>query len=255
MRITRNALVFCALLVLVGTGLIFTAVPAPVAADITFWDNHINVHQHNGTGRTANDLEVFLDGNVLISNWWQGQPFQDFNYIYDSSSNMTTLRWSKGIVGHCQTADTCLTTNTNRLSHRYLPRWSYDGIAGPIVGAALSTDIKAITPNLVDVLIANTPKDGGPQTAGIIQIGASNVVYKLPELLWTNEALNKIPWCVQKTNVPLRPGQSITFPSIPVPVNAMSIVYRVKIWLDSDPKNVMEYVGQFVPKTVVTPQQ
>jgi hypothetical protein len=257
MRITRNALVFFTLLVFVGISIIFTAVPGPVSADgVSFYGSQMNINEHNGTGRAANDLEVYLNGNALISRWWSdGCPFRSFSYGYDSTSNMTTLRFYNGIVPHCGRVDTCLEADTTNLSQRYLSRWSYDGIAGPVVGASLSHDIKVIQPGFVDVIIANTPKDGGPETIGIIQIGASNTVYTLPELLWRNEALNKIPWSVEKTNVPLKLGQSLIFSSIPMPDQAVSIVYRAKIWLDSDPKNVMEYVGQFVRKPVVTPQQ
>jgi hypothetical protein len=69
-----------------------------------------------------------------------------------------------------------------KLRLKCLPRWSIDGVAGPISGTALSHDITVVNPNLVDVIIANTPEDDGPETVGIIQIGASNTVYSLSEL-------------------------------------------------------------------------
>ncbi len=255
-KITQKAVVLFALLVVIGVSIIFIAAPAPVSAYVWIGRDQMNVHEHNGTGRVANDLEVFLDGNALISNWWGG-PFQSFSYGYDSSTNTTTLRWYNGTVNNCQYADTCLSieNSAGNITNKYLPRWSYDGVAGPIVGAALSHDFKLTAPDLADVTFANTPKDGGPETIGIIQVGTTNTVYTLPELLWTNEALNKIPWIVQKTNIPLKLGQSITFPSIPVNAQAKNIIYRAKIWLDSDPKNIIEYVGQFVPISTETPQQ
>lgn len=257
MRVARNVVVIFILLVVVGLSIIFTAVPGPVSASVTVYDTSINVYEHNGTGRAANDLEVCFNGKVLATDWYGGGIFKNFSLGYDSATNISTMRWYNGTVAPCEWVYTCMffpNTLRGNITYTYLPTWSYDGVIGPIVGAALSQDVVEVKPGLLQVTFSNTPKDGGPETIGSLQIGVSNTIYNLPELAWTNEAINKIPWIVQKNNIPLKLGQQMSF-SIPISSNTAGIIYRAKIWLDSDPKNVIGYIGQIVPKTTVTPQQ
>jgi hypothetical protein len=144
--------------------------------------------------------------------------------------------------------DCCLWLNTRRIVEKYVRKWSYDGVPYASAGAAMSPGFQEIQPGYVGLNLANTALDGGPMTIGIIQAGPAKKVYSLPELVWRNPALDQeIPWVVTLTDIHLQVGQSITLPAIAMPAGSVSIVYRAKIWLDSDPTNVVEYVGQYVP--------
>jgi hypothetical protein len=198
---------------------------------------------HNGTGQIANDLEKYIDGNVLVSKWasWN---FRSFSYIYLPGQNMTKLRWYNGTVANCQWTTACFWTAQPRITHRYLPRWSFNGIPGPIAGPALSVAFQAPGTGAVNMTLANTPIDGGPVTVGIIQVGPTNTVYPLESLTWDN--LNTIAWCDTRTNIPLKTTANFTLTNIPLSPTAVGVVYRARIWLDADPTNIIEYTGQFV---------
>jgi hypothetical protein len=233
-------------MLLLSTALIFLFGSANV-----FADTEVNfLHAHNGTGKTANDVEVFLEGDVLVSEWHSTSdpsvsPLKDFSYSYDSKQDMTTLRWYNGSVPNCTDVDYCGKVKSSSFIQKYLPRWSYDGVPGLVSSPALSTKFELIKFDLVNLTIANTPIDGVPETIGIIQIGPANDVYPLKELTWEN--LENTKWSVTLNNLPLKVGSSITFSSIPMPSSKNGIVYRAKIWIDNDPNNAIQYAGQFIP--------
>ena len=52
----------------------------------------------NNTGRTATNLEKFLEGDVRISSFYQYTSFETEDYIYDATEDVTTLKWSDGTV-------------------------------------------------------------------------------------------------------------------------------------------------------------
>lgn len=238
---------FKVLLILMG--LIFLFGSAAVLAD-----TQVNVlHAHNGTGKTVNDVEVFLEGKITVTGWrstGQKSPFKDFSYVYDSKENMTILRWYNGSVAHCERADYCITINSDFYGHKYLPRWSIDGIPSEIASPALSYKFELAAANLANMTIANTPVDGMVETIGILQIGPAEAVYSLKELTWEN--LEKIKWSNTIKELPLKVGGSATFSSVPMPSTAYGLVFRAKIWLDKAPDNVVEYVGQYIPHGVVS---
>lgn len=142
----------------------------------------------------------------------------------------------------CEYSYACFKTKQQTVRHRYLPRWSFDGQATTIAGAALSTQF-AQAINSVTMTIANTPIDGGPVTIGIIQVGSSDVVYPLNLLTWDN--LNTVPWSVSMSDIHLNLGGDMVLPIIPMPHTAVGVVYRATIWLDSEPSNIVTYTGQY----------
>jgi hypothetical protein len=232
-------------LIFVLSTLLVLLVSTNVLADT--WQNEF---LHNGTGQTANDLEKYINGNVLVSSWCSAL-FHSFSYIYLPGQNMTKLRWYNGNVANCQWTNACFRTDKRTITHRYLPRWSFNGIPGPIAGAALSVDFQVPAPGLINMTLANTPIDGGPVTIGIIQVGPTNTVYPIEALKWGN--LNTTLWCDTRTNVPLCTTGSLLLPALPIPPTAVGIVYRARIWLDADPTNIVEYVGQFTTDTAPAP--
>jgi hypothetical protein len=235
---------FKALLFLMGLILLFASVSV-------FADTQVNVlHAHNGTGRTVNDVEVYLNGNIIVSGWLstgQKSPFKDFSYVYDPKENMTILRWYNGKVAHCERADYCIMIHSNFYGHKYLPRWSIDGVSGEIASPALSYQFKLAEAKLANMTIANTPTDGMAETIGILQIGPAEQIYTLKELTWDN--LEKIKWSTTIKELPLKVGSKAAFSSA-MPSAVYGLVFRAKIWIDKDPDNVVEYVGQYIPNGV-----
>jgi len=230
-------------LIFVCATLLVLMVSTNVFADT--WQNENRLH--NGTGQVANDLEKWIVGDVRVSGWLSAL-FHSFSYTYLPAENATKLRWYNGIVNPCQSTNACFKTDKNTITHKYLPRWSFNGVPGPIAGAALSHSFQMVGPSLVSMTIGNTPIDGGPVTVGIIQIGPTNTVMPIESLNW--EGLNTIPFNVSMMDIHQNTGGNLTLPVIPMPAPAVGIVYRARIWLDSDPANVVEYAGQYVPTSV-----
>ncbi len=207
-------------------------------------DSLQNNYLTNGTGKTATDLEMWLVGEVLLSDVFQS-PFRDLSYSYDSSENITKIRWYNGSVANGQQANVCFWTNTPGITHRYIPRWSFDAAPGIVIGPVVSHNFETATTGAVNVNFSNTLKDGGPITIGVIQVGPTDTIYPLEKLTWAN--LETIKWTVTKNFIPLFVGGSVTFNSIPLTSKKGGIVYRARLWLDSDPKNVVECIGEFIP--------
>ncbi|MCL6590352.1 MAG: cellulose-binding domain-containing protein [Firmicutes bacterium] len=216
--------------------------------------SQMNVHMHNDTGKTANDLEIFIEGKVNVLKWWSGTcPFKDITWSYDPKTNITTIRFFNGIVNHCDRVDGCLWLDTYKIIEKYARKWSYDGVPYANTGATMSQIFQETEPGMVNLTLANTALDGGPMTIGIVQIGPGKKVYSLPELVWRNPALDQeIPWVATMNDIHLQIGKAFTLPAIPMPAGTVSVVYRAKVWMDADPANVVEYVGQYVPAQNIT---
>lgn len=203
-----------------------------------------NEYLHNGTGQVANDLEKWLVGNVGIS-FTLSKLFNSFSYIYLPGENVTKLRWYNGTVAPCQSTNACFCHNQNKITHKYLPRWSFNGVPNQVAGGALSHDFVQVQPGLVNMTIANTPVDGGPATVGIIQVGITNTPFSLETLTW--DQMNNIPWTFTMNNIHLNLGSSLLLPPINLPPTVAGIVYRATIWLDADPSNIVTYTGEYLP--------
>lgn len=230
-------------LILVVVTLLVLMVSTNAFADT--WQNENRLH--NGTGQIANDLEKWIVGDVRVSGWLSAL-FHSFSYTYLPAENVTKLRWYNGTVGPCQYTNACFKTDKSTITHKYLPRWSYNGVPGAIAGAALSCSFQMVGNGAVSMTIGNTPIDGGPVTVGIIQIGPTNTVMPIENLTW--EGLNSIPFSTTMMDIHQNMGASLTLPVISMPAPAVGIVYRARIWLDADPANIVEYAGQYVPTPV-----
>lgn len=101
--------------------------------------------------------------------------------------------------------------------------------------------------------IGNYPIDGGPVTIGVIQVGASDKVYELPDLTWDN--LSNTTWGVSMNDIHMNMGECMDLPPVPMsPTTTRAVVYRATIWLDSDPTMITEYTGQMsLPAPEPTP--
>lgn len=226
------------LIVVIATLLVFGTVSTALG---DYWQNQ---WVHNNTGRVANDLEKFVNGNILVSSWYS-TLFHGFTYLYDYGQNMTTVRWYSGTVNPCQWTYVCFKTNQPRVTYRYLPRWSFDGVPGPIVGPVLSADLQMGVAGTATLKLSNDAIDAGPMTVGIIQVAPTKVLYPLDWLKWIN--LDTLPWATTMNNIPVKMGQVMPIPPIPMPSDAVGVIYRARIWLDSDPSNIVEDVIQISP--------
>jgi hypothetical protein len=231
------------LIFVISTLLVFGTVSTALG---DWWQND---WRHNNSGKMANDLEKFVDGNILVSSWYSS-IFHNFGYTYDSGQNMTTVRWSTGNWAPCQWGWACYKCNKQYVTYRYLPRWSWDGVPGPIAGPILSGNLQ-FTTGVANLSLSNTAIDGGPVTIGIIQVGPSNTVYPLEGLTWNN--LNTIPWATTWNNIHLMRGGILTLPTVPMLTGAVGVVYRAQIWLDSDPTNIVQSVVQITPSQTPLP--
>lgn len=215
--------------------------------------NQMNVHEQNNTNQPANDLEIYLDGKVIVTRHYNSgaNPFQNFSATYDSMRNITILRWFNGTVNPGEWVHTCLWIEYTRVTHRLVTQWTWNGVPIGNVGAAVSQDIKEIAPGIVNVNLINTPEDGGPVTVAVAQIGSVRTTYKLETLVWDN--LNNIPWDVSMTNIHLNQGAGISLPKVTIPQGEIGIVYRYRVYLDKEPMKVVDYIGQYVPMGTATP--
>ncbi len=215
----------------------------PPAAFADRWQNE---RLHNGTGQDATDLEKWFEGDVRVSKWLSTR-FTEFDYTYDGTC--TKLRWSNpqpGPVKHCETVGACARTDKNKIKHCYLPRWS---TSGEVAGPGLSDEFVRTGEQLADLIISNTAQDGGPITIETIQVGPVDTLYPIEDLFYDD--VNDVSWTYTRTDVHLDLDSSEEFSDIDLP-SLGGIVYRAKIHLDSDPCNVVEYVGQYTPTTIPT---
>ena len=99
----------------------------------------------------------------------------------------------------------------------------------------------------VDLVISNTAEDGGPVTIQTIQVVAVSTIYSIDGLVY--DSLDGVTWDETRTDVALALDGSTAFNDYTVPLNG-AIVYRAKVYLDSDSSNIVEYVGQYIPTTI-----
>ncbi len=208
-----------------------------------FADSWQNERIRNRTGGTANDLEKWLQGDVLISQWLSTH-FSSFSYLYNAPGNYTKLTWSNGTVPNGTWCGACVKTNQRRIRHKYLPRWSYaksDSVAGP----ALSHEFFEYDPpskGMVSLSVSNNAEDGGPMTIQIIQTTVVDDIIPMQKLVY--DSLGSVNWERTWTNVAL-PLQGLFNCDMYNISAGKAVIYRAKVYLNSDPSNVVEYVGQF----------
>lgn len=204
-----------------------------------------NVHAQNLTGQTANDLEVYLKGNVQVLSFLNKSPFNSLSYSYDFNTDMTTVRFYGGTVAPGEWVNSCLILNAPGVEIKQRT-WTYNGEPISPVGATISTNFEIVNPDLVNITIGNYAQDGGSITITDFQYGSSNRIHTLGELLWSNDSLTEeIQWSPNQTfSLNLQASKTIT--SIPMLFPAVSMIYRIKAYLNSDPDNIIEYVEEFV---------
>lgn len=206
------------------------------------WQNEVVV---NKTLETQNDLHKFLAGRVRVSRWLSSH-FTAFGYSYSSGDDITTLTWSSGVVGPGQPVGVCARTDRTQITHRYLPQWTQDGAPFGAAGAALSHEFVENN-DTVDLVIGNTATDGGPVTIQTIQVAAVSTIYSIDGLVYDN--LDGVTWDETRTDVALALDGSEVFSDYTVPEDG-AIVYRATVSLDSDPTNIVKYVGQYIPTVI-----
>ncbi|HEX3048095.1 MAG TPA: cellulose-binding domain-containing protein [Bacillota bacterium] len=205
-----------------------------------------NVCGHNGTGKTANDLEIYLKGKVNVLDYWNRNIFQSISYYYDQTTDTTVVRFYNGTAPHCAYIHSCIFLDQPPVEVRQRT-WTIDGVPIAPIGAAVSSNYQAVRPGVIDLTIGNYAQDGGPLTITEFQYGPGKRVYRLEEMVWDNPAIDaEIPWSAPQ-RFHLNLGETLTLPGLTAPPPAVVMVYRYKAYLDSDPANVMEYYEEVGP--------
>jgi hypothetical protein len=217
-----------------------------------FADTWQNEYLQNRTGKTATNLEKWFVGDVRVSKWLS-QRFEDFDHGYDATNNETKLKWFSGTVADGQWTTACVKTDKNTVTHKYLPRWTFDEgdmiIAGPALSYVFVQQGRSVT-----LTLSNTAMDAEPIVIESIEVGPVPTLYPIEDLIF--ERLNDVKWTLRRDNLSLQldGSQTITLPDLDLPSSA-GIVYRAKVHMDGDPENVVHYMGQYqcVPAGPIVP--
>jgi len=197
----------------------------------------------NNTNRTATNLEKFLEGDVRITEWYQGGRFNVQDYGYDAAENVTTLVWSDGTVDPGQSTSACFGYDQNSLTHKYLPRWTYDpsGEDFLVAGPALSSRF-FVEGDRAYLVLSNTALDNEPITIAEMDVGYADRVYQMEELV--SYDVSGVEWSrsLSDANVPF--GASTEQFAVPLQPGGV-LIYRARLYLESQPDNVVECIGQY----------
>ncbi|MFC1476218.1 hypothetical protein ACFLQW_04375 [Candidatus Zixiibacteriota bacterium] len=225
--------ILCCLLVVFLVGVSNLPAGARCGGDGTYW---MNERLHNGTGETATNLEKWLDGDVKAMNWISTH-FTQFSYGYDKSKNETKVRWYSGVVPDSTTVGACVKLS-RYVKQKYLPRWTYPAIDSIIAGPALSFAVDSVG-NLV---LSNTAEDGGPIT--IVDIQAKGLETLFPIEMLVSDSLIGEVWDFSNTNILLALDAEYSIGGLDP---HGGVLFMANVYLNSDPENVVEYVGQYTP--------
>ena len=195
----------------------------------------------NNSGRDATNLEKFLVGDVRISSFYAGTVFPTRDYIYDATEDVTTLKWSGATVADGQSTWACFTHDQDDVTYKYLPRWTYDeaGTDFVIAGPALSSECFAEADRAY-LILRNTALDSESITIAEIDVGYADRVYEMDELVsWD---VNGVEWTDSRAgaSVPIGGREEFDIRLLDEGV----LIYRARLYLESQPDNVVECVGQ-----------
>ena len=200
--------------------------------------------RHNGTGRTANNLEKFLDGDYLVSRWYQGggQRFSNFDYIYDATTGVTTLKWSGGTVPDSTSTWACFSTNQNSIKHKYIPRWTFEDTTIGHAGPGLSGEFAEVSPGTFRWALTNDAVDGYDVTLAEFSVAIVPDPLSFADLRYDEMAgLEWLPG--YPTHLGLSMGDSLVFDVPGVPEGG-AVVCRAEVYYDFDPSEVVYYSAQ-----------
>lgn len=179
-----------------------------------------------------------------ILDYWHKQPFDSLSYSYNPATNITTVIFSNGTVENCSGVHSCIIADQPiiEVSQR---TWTFNGNPIAPVGATLGSDMQFGGPGLVNITINNQAEDGGLITVTGLQYGPSNIVYSLGDLM---PGLSGVTWSNIVPDFNLNIGDTNNITAIPMPPTAVSMVYQFTAYLDSDPANTVQYIGEFTPQ-------
>jgi hypothetical protein len=234
------------LFIVIAFAIMIPGIGAAVTPGTSSTITWMNVCGRNNTGQTANDLELYIKGNVNVVDYWNKDKFNDITTSYDPTTNTTTVRFYNGTVFDGEEIHACIKIDGPDIEEQ-VRTWTLDGkVIGP-VGPTLSTNFGKGEQGLVNINLGNLAKDGGPLVVAEFQYGPGKRVYQLSELLWSNPVLNaEIPWSPSQ-HFYLNVGENLVIPNIPMPIGTEVVVYRAKVFFEKEPEHVFEYVGQYEP--------
>lgn len=196
----------------------------------------------NNTNRTATNLEKFLEGDVRITRFYQHTSFETEDYIYDATEDVTTLVWSDGTVEPGDWTWACFGYDKDSITYKYLPRWTYDeaGTDYVIAGPALSS-VFFVEGATAYLRLSNTALDSESITIAEIDVGYANRVYEMDELV--SYDVNDVEWTHTLSTVNVPVGASTE--DFEIPLRPGVLIYRARLYLESQPDNIVECVGQY----------
>ncbi|GEM_PF-1949142 len=227
------------------TGLILACAILLLSAN-AWADLDIQEKVYNHTGKTATNLEKWLEGDVLITDWYQGygQKFSTFDYGYSPSENYTKLKWSNGTVADGDWTWACVNTNKGWVRQICLPRWTFPADDSLGAGPGLSPGFRHTSAQAGYFAIGNYAIDGGPITFLSVDVGHFATRLSFEQLDY--DSLSSAIWDYSLTDQHLALSDSLLFADLTIPTGG-SIVWRTRVILDSDPSNVVTYSGQYCP--------
>jgi hypothetical protein len=216
----------------------------PTPTPLIYTSSWISLKWTNYTGQTVNDLEIYFRGYIRVTEWkWEFRgmiyPFQNYEVTYDPIQDITKIRWYNGTLGAGQSVYICWWGREVEIFFQKLISLTVNG--NVVATFPVFTYYYHYFESHFIITIRHTMINGGPVTIPIFQIGPANKIYLLPDLYWDN--LNNISWYYSTGYIHLNPNGTWASPLLPSP--GVGMVYRAKIYLDSDPSHVVECVGQY----------
>lgn len=219
-----------------------TLTPSPTPTPIRYYKYYKNIDGHNNIG-TANDLEVYLEGNQTgRMDYWNRPNFPYWNCYYDPVSDRTIVRFYGTTVQYCDYVMACLKSD---LPIKEVARrtWTRDGVPIGSMDPVLSTSYR-INQRQLTITFGNYVQGGGTVTLRGFQYGLIYRVYDLSELSW-EYLQNKITWIsIPDFQPEISEGATQESPTIFIPDNAVGIIYYAQSGPIDEP---VIYIEQYTP--------
>lgn len=120
--------------------------------------------------------------------------------------------------------------------------WTIDGTPTGDLIPVVSIQVAGTEPLERDLTFANLGEAAELLVVETIDIGPSEAIRPLEDLTW--DGVEDVVWEQSGPDIWLGPDDTYPFNNLTMPADG-AIVYRVRMYYDSDPANVVEYVGQY----------
>jgi hypothetical protein len=210
-------------------------------------------YRRNTTGQTATNLEKWLEGNIIIKDWthmdWNIQKFHNFQPIYIAPDNVTKLMWDNGTVANGEWTCAGFWTVQDSVVYWALPRWTFTSTDSLVAGPIFSTSFYKLSPTIVRFVLGNTPEDGENIIIDRFQVGTAPMPLSFCHLRNDSLSLYVGSWSDSLINEVLPAHGSLVY-EVNLPQGG-AVVWMAWAHLASDPTNIAQCSGQYVPSTSI----